>query len=96
MKALTEKTLIPLGLAVAVIGGGAWWLSSVHAQLQTTAGTVNEMKTTLGMLPSMKTDIEVIKTKVEGLEKQGLSSTSKVKDWDIAKRAAGFASGALE
>lgn len=28
---LTEKTLIPIGLAVIVIGGGSAWFTSLHA-----------------------------------------------------------------
>lgn len=29
--AITDKTLIPLGLAVIAIGGGSMWLTSVYA-----------------------------------------------------------------
>lgn len=31
MRALTESTLVPIGLAVVAIGGGAAWLTSMHS-----------------------------------------------------------------
>lgn len=34
MKALTESTLVPLGIAIITIGGGAMWLTDVYAQVK--------------------------------------------------------------
>lgn len=34
MGAITEKTLIPLGLAVIAIGGGSMWLTQVYAEVK--------------------------------------------------------------
>ncbi len=34
MKALTEHTFIPLGIAIIAIGGGAMWLTDVYAQVR--------------------------------------------------------------
>lgn len=34
MKMISEKTLIPLGLAVSVIGGAAVWATSIQVELK--------------------------------------------------------------
>lgn len=34
MKALTESTFVPLGIAIIAIGGGAIWLTNVYAQVK--------------------------------------------------------------
>lgn len=34
LKELSDKTLLPLGLAVIVIGGGAIWLTTVYNEVQ--------------------------------------------------------------
>ncbi len=40
---LTEKTLIPLSLAIMVIGGGAAWLTDVHAEVSHQGQQISEM-----------------------------------------------------
>jgi len=39
VRTLTENTWIPLGTAVLVIGGGAYWLANIH--LATASNTIS-------------------------------------------------------
>jgi hypothetical protein len=41
---LTEKTLIPMGLAITVIGGGAMWLTKIHFTQEASAKTLTELR----------------------------------------------------
>lgn len=45
MKALTENTLIPLGIAILAIGGGSMWITSLYAEVQSTSTAVKEART---------------------------------------------------
>ena len=41
--AITDKTLIPLGLAVIAIGGGSMWLTNVYAEVKQNTQAVIEL-----------------------------------------------------
>jgi len=41
--AITDKTLIPLGLAVIAIGGGSMWLTEVYAEVKDTSRHVERL-----------------------------------------------------
>lgn len=41
--AITDKTLIPLGLAVIAIGGGSVWLTTVYAEVKTNNEKLTEV-----------------------------------------------------
>lgn len=41
---ITDKTRIPMSLAVIVIGGGAWWLSAFYARFVAVETAVTEIK----------------------------------------------------
>lgn len=45
MNTLSEKTKINLLLAVVAIGGGAWWLSALHSDVQVVKSELSEVKT---------------------------------------------------
>lgn len=68
MNKVSEKTFIPIGLAVLTIGGGAFWLSALFSQVQFMKDDMTEMRADIRVLAGMKTDIEVIKSKVEHME----------------------------
>lgn len=78
MRELSEKTPIALGLVFS-IAGGAFWLSALHSDVQSLKGDVTEMRMDLKVLAGMRTDIEVIKTKVEGIEKPVFHTHEDVK-----------------
>lgn len=44
MKSLSENTLIPIGLAVIVIGGGAAWLTDLHSSIAATEARVSKVE----------------------------------------------------
>lgn len=41
---VTEKTRIPIGLAILAIGGGAWWLSALYSSVRALEVQVAEIK----------------------------------------------------
>ncbi len=41
---ISDKTRIPLGLAILAIGGGAWWLSALYSDVQLVKREVAEVK----------------------------------------------------
>jgi hypothetical protein len=57
MSTLTEKTNISLYLAVAVIGGGAWWLSALYSDVQFVKRDVSEMKADMKSLLSQSKEV---------------------------------------
>lgn len=82
MRELSEKTPIALGLVFS-IAGGAFWLSSLNSKVDMMTDNISELrldvKTLVGGSAGMKTDIEVIKTKVEGIEKPVFHTHEDVK-----------------
>lgn len=47
MRTLTDKTLVPIGLAVSVIGGGAMWLTKIHLTQDAYGRTLSEVRETI-------------------------------------------------
>lgn len=43
MTKVTDQTLIPIGLAILTIGGGAAWLTVVHEKVAVSADRIKEM-----------------------------------------------------
>jgi hypothetical protein len=76
MSVLNDKTKVSLGLAIALIGGGAMWLSSVSFRAESALAQTQENKTEIAAVKAdqksdrvvqyqMATDIAVIKTLLE-------------------------------
>lgn len=69
MDYLTENTMVPLSLAVIVIGGGAVWLTVLASTVQSSADTLKEIKGKQEKynedISQIRTDIAVIKSKME-------------------------------
>lgn len=45
VRSLSDQTLIPIGLAIMAIGGGAAWLTSIHIETRANADMIREIKT---------------------------------------------------
>lgn len=54
---ITEKTVIPLSLAVMVIGGGAAWLTDVHAEVQHQSAQIQDIDADRSDISKKLTDI---------------------------------------
>ena len=70
MELLSEKTLIPVGLAVVAIGGGSMWLTSLHFETVAVAKEVQVISRKQDVLDGIQTDLAVIKTKLEKIERK--------------------------
>ena len=44
MSKITDGTLVPLGLAVVAIGGGAAWLTTMYSAINEARATIQEVK----------------------------------------------------
>lgn len=44
MTKITEMTLIPLGVALISIGGGAAWLTRIHIQMDANAASIQSIE----------------------------------------------------
>ncbi len=62
--ALSENTMIPIGVAVAVIGGGAFWLSTIYFKQESALASITEIKQTQSTYAS---DIVEIKEELKGI-----------------------------
>lgn len=66
---LTEKTSIPIGIALALFGGGAAWMTNIAMQNDANAKSLSTMETRhydyLRSIQKIEKDVEVIKTKLE-------------------------------
>lgn len=71
---LTEKTLIPLGVAISAIGGGAVWLTMLWVQTNTNAQTIEKVEINqdrfFSSMSQVQKDVEVIKFKVDDLHRK--------------------------
>lgn len=80
MKPTTVENLkVGLVVAVAGIGGGAWHYSGVVKQLEFNTRSVVEINSKLDQLLGMKTDIEVIRTKVQQMERPVIRTSRDVR-----------------
>jgi len=68
MKALTDKTLVPIGIAIVVIGGGSAWLTVLAGTVQESARVLFEIKTKQDLysedVATIRSDIRLIKYKL--------------------------------
>jgi outer membrane murein-binding lipoprotein Lpp len=82
MRELSEKTPIALGLVFS-IAGGAFWLSAVNSKVDMLTDSVSELRSDIKELAQqtapMRTDIEVIRTKVQLMEKPVFHTHEDVK-----------------
>lgn len=73
MRFLTENTLIPIGLAITVIGGASIWLTNIWWQGQANAAQIERLNTKqeayLATLIEIRSDVAVIKSRLERKEK---------------------------
>jgi hypothetical protein len=76
MATLSDKTKIPLGLAIIAIGGGALWLANLNRDIGTLQADLKGLREEMAQVKSeqradkdivyrMATDIAVIKTLLE-------------------------------
>lgn len=69
---LTEKTPIPIGLAIAVFGGGAAWMTNLAMQSSANAKSLTVIEERhyqyLESIQKIEKDLAVIKTKLEALQ----------------------------
>lgn len=45
MEKLSEQTLVPVGLAVVVVGAAALWIASINLQTRSNAETITKLET---------------------------------------------------
>ena len=65
VRQLSERTLIPIGLAVVIIGGGAMWVSSVNAEI---SGLKTDKAISLASANSLQKDITEILIRVTKID----------------------------
>ena len=74
MKSLTENTLIPIGLALTVIGGGSAWLTRISVATAANAEALNRIETKQDQytehLSQIRQDLAVIRNRLENMEVQ--------------------------
>lgn len=72
MKFLSEKTAVPLGIAIIAIGGGAIWLTTMHIQGQANAAAIAiidaKQDRYAAEIQKMNESLAVIRTKVENID----------------------------
>lgn len=72
MKLIDQNTVIPLGLAIAVIGGGSFWLSAINSKVDAQDRLVVESKVKQDRISDdiaqIKVDVGIIK---ESLKDRG-------------------------
>ena len=65
MKAITERTLVPLGLVMAM-AGGIFWFSSMYTQVEAHTSRLNALEDkqakTLETLYKIREDVAVVRT----------------------------------
>jgi hypothetical protein len=68
--AISDKTLIPLGIAVLVIGGGATWMTTIHLATASNSAAMTEIKTTIPKtLEKIQEDIAEIKGELKRIKR---------------------------
>lgn len=68
--ALSDKTLIPLGVAIMVIGGGTAWLTSLHLATASNTAALAELKQSIPeKLENIQRDIAEIKGELKRIKK---------------------------
>jgi hypothetical protein len=71
MKELSDKTLVPLGIAIATIGAVAWWAAVTTANGAATDRELSQVKVQLHKysedVTAMRSDLAVIKDRVESM-----------------------------
>ena len=70
MKKITEETLIPLGLVIAMIGG-IFWLSSIYFETKTSANDIKDLKAQQELYNQTLSNIDHRLSRIEG--KLGIS-----------------------
>lgn len=64
-KVISDKTLIPLGFAITLIGGGVGWMASLHADVEynkkTIAETHSNCECVMEKIADLKADVAEIK-----------------------------------
>jgi len=73
MAKITENTLIPIGIAITVIGGGSAWLTTMHQSMSAMAQEIRsvkeERKTLYDSLELIRRDISEIKGELKRIRK---------------------------
>jgi hypothetical protein len=66
---LSEKTTIPIGIAVAIFGGAAAWMTNLATQTMANAKALEAMESRhyqyLNSIQKIEKDVAVIKTKLD-------------------------------
>lgn len=74
MNRITEKTWIPLGGALTILGvliGGIVWLTEVYAKVSLIPSIQAKQEVYTENLAEIRTDIALIKKSIEHIEKKG-------------------------
>lgn len=69
MRKITESTLIPISLAITIVGG-AGFVTFVYWQTAANAREIITLQKKTDAILDMRVDIGIIKTKVESIEKK--------------------------
>ena len=73
MKVINQKTLVPLGMSVFIVGGAAFWLSSLQALAQVNKETlhhvINKQTAYNTCIMDIKSDIAEIKGELKRIRK---------------------------
>lgn len=79
MDKLTEKTLIPLGVALSLIGGGAAWLTKLAFQTSANAATLEQIATKQDVytdhIAAIRQDLAVIRVEIQQIKKEKTNGT---------------------
>ena len=66
MHKLTERTLIPLGIAIIAIGGGAAWLTNVNASIRSIEAAQNKYTE---LVEQIRNDLAEIKGELKRIKR---------------------------
>lgn len=66
MPRLTEKTWVPLGLAVSTIGGAAFWLASLSGRVEAAEQTIVKYERMMEKAVEIAVRIEQRVSRIEG------------------------------
>lgn len=69
MKAITEKTAIPISLIIVMIGGIVW-LTSVYAKVEANTTELSRVRTQIEIISQIDRRLAVIETELKLIRKQ--------------------------
>lgn len=71
LKQINDSTVVPLGLAILVFGGGAAWMTTVDSRLSAQATTLtNQQAQNVEVFRDVKNDLKEITQRLYAIEKK--------------------------